>query len=54
MRRDDPDSPGLCRLEGRIILERESQKAIVIGKRGARIKSVSEAARLQMEEGRRR
>ena len=54
--RPDDDSPaaqgsdrGLCRLEGRIIVERRSQKPIVIGKAGRRIRSVSEKARLEME-----
>lgn len=44
------DGTGLCRLTGRIYVERESQKGIVVGKRGARIKSVSTAARREMED----
>src|SRR5690606_36496762 len=40
---------GLCRLEGRVVVERESQKGIVVGKRGARIREISQAARLEME-----
>jgi GTP-binding protein Era len=45
----EDDGGGLCRIEGRIIVERESHKAIVIGKRGARIKQVSERARIAIE-----
>ena len=41
---------GLCRLEGRIYIERESQKGIVVGKGGRTIKEVSTAARAQIEE----
>jgi GTPase len=44
------DGSGLVRLNGRIYVERESQKGIVVGKAGARIKSVSQAARLAVEE----
>lgn len=50
LRREDPKDPGLCRLEGRIIIERDSQKGIVVGKGGARIKSISQAARQNIEE----
>jgi GTPase len=46
-RRDD--GQGLVRLEGRIIIERESQRGIVIGKAGATIKKISQYARLQIE-----
>lgn len=43
------DGAGLCRIEGRIYVERESQKGIVVGKGGQRVKEVSQAARLEME-----
>lgn len=43
------DDGGLVRIEGRIYVDRESQKGIVVGKKGARIKAVSEKARLAME-----
>ncbi|MEC9466868.1 MAG: GTPase Era [Myxococcota bacterium] len=46
--RDDGD--GMCRLQGRIIVERDSQKAIVIGNKGARIKAVSTASREAIED----
>ncbi|MEZ4272514.1 MAG: GTPase Era [Myxococcota bacterium] len=42
---DGREENGLCRLEGRIYLERDSQKGIVVGKGGARIKSISTQAR---------
>ena len=42
-------SEGLCRLTGRIYVERESQKGIVVGKGGHMIKAVSQAARHEME-----
>jgi GTPase len=48
-RTDDPKRPGLVRLEGRIYVEKESQKPIVIGRGGARIKSLSEQARKEIE-----
>ena len=41
---------GMCHLEGRIYLERKSQKGIVIGNRGERIKAISSAARRSIEE----
>jgi GTP-binding protein Era len=44
------DGQGLCRLEGRVVVERDSQKGIVVGKRGSRIKAVSTAARQAIEE----
>ena len=44
------DGGGLCRIEGRIYVERESQKGIVVGKGGQRIKEVSHKARLEMEQ----
>jgi GTPase len=46
----DEKGGGLCRIEGRIYVERESQKAIVIGAGGQMIKSVSQAARLEIEQ----
>lgn len=46
-RRDEP-SP-MCYLEGRIYVERDSQKAIVIGKGGAQIKMLGQAARQHIE-----
>jgi GTP-binding protein Era len=49
--RDEADAEGraLCRLEGKIVVERESQKGIVVGKGGARIKEVSQRARKEIE-----
>lgn len=48
---DGRDEGGdLCRLTGRIYVERDSQKGIVIGKKGARIRAVSEQARLGIAE----
>lgn len=41
---------GTCHIEGRIIVEREAQKGIVVGKGGQRIKSLSEKARMGIEE----
>ncbi len=49
-RDDDSPTGGLCRLEGRIYVERDSQKGIIVGKKGSRIKSVSTKAREAMEE----
>jgi len=43
------DDDGLCRIEGRIYIERDSQKGILVGKKGSRIKSISEAARHEIE-----
>lgn len=47
---DREQDPPRVRLEGRIYLERDSQKAIVIGRSGAQIKAISEAARHQIED----
>ncbi len=47
---DGRDEGGMCRLEGRIIVARESHKGIVVGKKGARIKEISTKAREQIEE----
>ncbi len=44
--RDD----GSAAMHAQILVERDSQKGIVVGARGARIKAIGEAARLQMEE----
>lgn len=46
----DAKGQGMCRLEGRIYVERESQKGIVVGKGGHQIKEVSTAARKAIEE----
>jgi GTP-binding protein Era len=40
---------GLVRVQATIILERDSQKAIVIGKGGSRLKEIGTKARLEME-----
>ncbi len=40
---------GLVRLHATVLLERDSQKAIVIGKGGARLKEIGTEARKQME-----
>jgi GTP-binding protein Era len=40
---------GSAAIHQSILVERDSQKAIVLGARGARIKSIGEAARLSME-----
>jgi GTPase len=41
---------GLVRIQATIILERDSQKAIVIGKGGSRLKEIGSKARLAMED----
>ncbi len=41
---------GSVAVHAQILVERESQKAIVVGARGARIKAIGEAARAQMAE----
>lgn len=46
--RDDPERPR-CHLEGRIVVERAGQKAIVIGQGGAAIKAISTHARKHIE-----
>lgn len=46
--RDDVARPR-CHLEGRIVVERQGQKAIVIGDGGATIKAISTAARRSIE-----
>ena len=47
---DEPDEKGLMRLYCSIIVERESQKAIVVGRAGARIKELGIAARIAVGE----
>ena len=47
---DRREGGGLCRLNGRIILEKDSQKGILVGKRGARIKEINTKARESIEE----
>ena len=39
---------GSCRLEGRIFVERDSQKGILVGRGGRQIKAIGEAARQQI------
>lgn len=40
---------GLVRVQATVVLERDSQKAIVIGKRGAKLKEIGTRARVEME-----
>lgn len=47
---DGREAGKMCRLEGRIIVARDSQKGIVVGKKGARIKEISTKARENIEE----
>jgi GTP-binding protein Era len=47
--RDDPRGP-LVRLEARVYVERDSQKAIVIGRGGHQIKALGQASRERIEE----
>ena len=47
--REDPNKP-MCWLEGRIYLERESHKGIVVGKGGQQIKAIGQAARTRIED----
>lgn len=44
------DGKGLVHIEGRILVTRTSQRAIVIGRSGAMIKTLSQDARVAMEE----
>jgi len=46
--REDPEK-GLVRIRADILVERESQKGIVIGKRGALLKKIGTAARVELE-----
>ena len=47
-RMEDTDS-GLLRVEATVYVERDSQKGIIIGKRGNRLKQIGQAARQQIE-----
>jgi GTPase len=47
---DEPDEKGLMRLYCTILVERESQKPIVIGRAGEMIKSIGTAARKELEQ----
>ena len=46
---DEAGDPGLTRLYCTILVDRESQKPIVIGKGGAMIKQIGSAARVELE-----
>jgi len=46
---DRREGSGLVRIEAIIRVERDSQKAIVIGKRGAQLKAIGTSARLRLE-----
>ena len=46
----DESEPGLIRLYCTILVDRESQKPIVVGKAGSMIKAIGTAARLGLEE----
>jgi GTPase len=46
---EEPDERGLLRLYCTILVERESQKPIVIGRRGEMIKAIGTAARQELE-----
>lgn len=46
---DEKDRPRLIRLRAVIYVERESQKAIMIGKKGARLKAIGQEARIDLE-----
>ncbi len=46
---EEPDEGGLLRLYCTILVERESQKPIVIGRRGEMIRTIGTAARLELE-----
>lgn len=46
---EEPDPKGLMRLYCTILVERETQKPIVVGKGGARIKAIGTAARKELE-----
>jgi GTP-binding protein Era len=47
---EEPDEKGLLRLYCSILVERESQKPIVIGRGGEMIKSIGTAARKELEQ----
>jgi GTPase len=46
---DEPDAKGLMKLYCTILVERETQKPILVGKAGARIKAIGTAARKELE-----
>ncbi len=46
---DEPDDNGLMRLYGTILVERDSQKPIVVGRAGEMIKRIGTAARQELE-----
>jgi GTPase len=46
---EEPDEGGLLRLYCTILVERDSQKPIVIGRRGEMIRTIGTAARLELE-----
>jgi GTPase len=46
---EEPDEKGLLRLYCTILVERESQKPIIVGKGGAMIKAIGTAARHELE-----
>lgn len=46
---EEPDDKGLLRLYCTILVERSSQKPIVVGKGGSMIKAIGTAARLELE-----
>ena len=46
---EEPDPKGLMRLYCTILVERETQKPILVGKGGARIKAIGTAARKELE-----
>jgi GTP-binding protein Era len=46
---EEPDEKGLLRLYCSILVERESQKPIVIGRHGDMIRTIGTAARLELE-----
>jgi len=49
-RSEEPDEKGLMRLYCSILVERESQKPIVVGRGGEMIKRIGTNARLELEE----
>ncbi len=46
---DDREGRGLIRIEANIVVERDSQKGIIIGKKGAMISRIGKEARLRLE-----
>lgn len=47
---EEPDESGLMRLYCTILVDRESQKPILVGRAGARIKAIGTAARKELKE----